>query len=130
MSTPVSDPKRRALGRGLDALLPAAREQAPAYGDKSVFSCALEKLTPQKGQPRQYFAKDKIEELKQEEGRFYAHFILVPVRFAYAGGVPQAGDDADEVAWWAPGTPLPGTCSDGVESLAWHALRIARDTLV
>ena len=42
MSGPVSDPKRRALGRGLDALLPAARDQAPSqYGDKSVFSCAL-----------------------------------------------------------------------------------------
>jgi 8-oxo-dGTP diphosphatase len=65
-----------------------------------------------------------IEELKPD-----AHFILVPVRFEYAGGEPQASDDADEVAWWTPGTPLPGTCSDGVEALAWHALRIARDTV-
>lgn len=58
------DPKRRALGRGLDALLPAAPQPASsAYGDKSVFSCAVEKLIPQKGQPRQHFAKEKIEEL-------------------------------------------------------------------
>ena len=34
MSAPVADPKRRALGRGLDALLPAARDKAPAYGDR------------------------------------------------------------------------------------------------
>jgi hypothetical protein len=34
--------------------------QVPAvYGDKSVFSCAIEKLVPQKGQPRQHFAKVK-----------------------------------------------------------------------
>lgn len=62
----MSDAKRRALGRGLDALLPAAPSKAPAvanYGEKSVFSCAIEKLTPQKGQPRQHFDNDKIDEL-------------------------------------------------------------------
>ncbi len=50
--------KKRALGRGLDALLPAAPRRTGVrkrYGDKSVFSCALEKLVPQKGQPRQHF---------------------------------------------------------------------------
>jgi ParB family chromosome partitioning protein len=60
MSTP--DPKRRALGRGLDALLPAA-PSAQAYGDKSVFVCPLEKIVPQKGQPRQHFDAQKLEEL-------------------------------------------------------------------
>ena len=60
------DPKRRALGRGLDALLPAAPKPATAaYGVESVFSCAIEKLVPQKGQPRQHFAKDKLDELAQ-----------------------------------------------------------------
>ena len=71
------DPKRRALGRGLDALLPAASSKATsAYGDKSVFSCAVEKLVPQKGQPRQYFAKDKIEELAQS---IKEHGLLEPI---------------------------------------------------
>jgi ADP-ribose pyrophosphatase YjhB (NUDIX family) len=71
-----------------------------------------------------------LEELKQDDqGRHFAHFILVPVRFEFAGGEARAGDDADEVAWWTPGTPLPGACSDGVETLAWHALRNARDTV-
>ncbi|HEY6459511.1 MAG TPA: ParB N-terminal domain-containing protein, partial [Polyangiaceae bacterium] len=58
------DTKRRALGRGLDALLPAAPAAAPAgYGDKNVFTCPLEKIVPQKGQPRQHFDPQKIEEL-------------------------------------------------------------------
>jgi ParB family chromosome partitioning protein len=56
--------KRRALGRGLDALLPAA-PPAQLYGDKSVFTCPLEKIVPQKGQPRQHFDAQKIEELSQ-----------------------------------------------------------------
>jgi ParB family transcriptional regulator, chromosome partitioning protein len=60
----AADPKRRALGRGLDALLPAA-PSAQAYGDKSVFSCPLEKIVPQKGQPRQHFDAQKLEELAQ-----------------------------------------------------------------
>lgn len=77
MSSPVNDSKRRALGRGLDALLPAAREQAPSqYGDKSVFACPLEKLMPQKGQPRQFFAKDKIDELAAS---IKEHGLLEPI---------------------------------------------------
>jgi ParB family chromosome partitioning protein len=59
-----SDTKRRALGRGLDALLPAA-PAAQAYGDKSVFTCPLEKIVPQKGQPRQHFDAQKLDELAQ-----------------------------------------------------------------
>ncbi len=60
--TTTPDPKRRALGRGLDALLPAA-PTAQTYGDKSVFVCPLEKIVPQKGQPRQHFDVQKLEEL-------------------------------------------------------------------
>jgi ParB family chromosome partitioning protein len=54
--------KRRALGRGLDALLPAP-PLAASYGDRSVFSCPVEKIVPQKGQPRQRFEAQKLEEL-------------------------------------------------------------------
>jgi ParB family transcriptional regulator, chromosome partitioning protein len=62
MTTP--DTKRRALGRGLDALLPAPSSQrAPAYGDGAVFACPLEKIVPQKGQPRQHFDVHKLDEL-------------------------------------------------------------------
>ncbi len=54
--------KRRALGRGLDALLPAPA-MTPNYGDKSVFTCPVEKIVPQKGQPRQRFDAPKLDEL-------------------------------------------------------------------
>ena len=70
--------KRRALGRGLDALLPSAPSKAPAASpaDKNVFSCAIEKLVPQKGQPRQHFAKDKLEELSASISE---HGLLEPI---------------------------------------------------
>jgi ParB family transcriptional regulator, chromosome partitioning protein len=62
--------KPRGLGRGLDALLPSAPPRAPertpaetkAY-EGQVFSCALEKIVPQVGQPRQHFDSDKLDEL-------------------------------------------------------------------
>jgi ParB family transcriptional regulator, chromosome partitioning protein len=59
----TADPKaqRKALGRGLDALLPAA---APAgFADKSVFYCPIEKISPQAGQPRQHFDEAELAEL-------------------------------------------------------------------
>ncbi len=57
----MSEPKRRALGRGLDALLPAVVPLGT--GDKNVFTCPLEKIVPQKGQPRQRFDTQKLDEL-------------------------------------------------------------------
>lgn len=59
-----TDTKRRALGRGLDALLPAV-STAPGYGDNSVFVCPLERIVPQSGQPRQHFDAGKLDELAQ-----------------------------------------------------------------
>jgi ParB family chromosome partitioning protein len=58
------DPKapRRALGRGLDALLPAATPPA-GFADKSVFLCPVEKIAPQAGQPRQHFDEVELAEL-------------------------------------------------------------------
>jgi len=69
----VSDlPKKplRGLGRGLDALLPVRTPPASArpgvdYGQGNVFSCALERIVPQKGQPRQHFETGKLDELAQ-----------------------------------------------------------------
>lgn len=62
------DPKapKRALGRGLDALLPAAApptSSGATYADKSVFTCPVERIVPQKGQPRQHFDEAQLEEL-------------------------------------------------------------------
>jgi ParB family chromosome partitioning protein len=66
-----SDPPRRprGLGRGLDALLPApattATRSGDAYGTGNVFSCALDKIIPQRGQPRQHFDGAALDELAQ-----------------------------------------------------------------
>jgi ParB family chromosome partitioning protein len=60
----AADPKRRALGRGLDALLPAAAP-SPGYADNSMFVCPLERIVPQSGQPRQHFDPRKLDELAQ-----------------------------------------------------------------
>jgi ParB family chromosome partitioning protein len=99
MSAPLNESKRRALGRGLDALLPAAREQAPAqYGDKSVFSCALEKLMPQKGQPRQYFAKDRIDELAAS---IKEHGLIEPIVVRRVPGQDKLEIIAGERRWRA-----------------------------
>ena len=99
MSAPAQDPKRRALGRGLDALLPAPREQAPAqYGDKSVFSCAIEKLRPQEGQPRQHFAKEKLEELAAS---IREHGLVQPIVVRRVPGQDKLEIIAGERRWRA-----------------------------
>jgi ParB family chromosome partitioning protein len=68
--------KRRALGRGLDALLPSLpRPGAPAES-KTAFYCPLEKLVPQKGQPRQHFDPAALEELALS---IKEHGVLEPI---------------------------------------------------
>jgi ParB family chromosome partitioning protein len=67
--------KRRALGLGLDSLLPVAAPK-PAYGDKSVFSCPIERIVPQKGQPRQHFAPQALEDLASS---IREHGLLEPI---------------------------------------------------
>jgi ParB family chromosome partitioning protein len=36
---------------------------APSYGEGNVFSCPIDKITPQRGQPRKHFDSDKLDEL-------------------------------------------------------------------
>jgi ParB family transcriptional regulator, chromosome partitioning protein len=72
----TQDPKaRRALGRGLDALLPAA-SSASSPSDRSTFICPVEKITPQAGQPRQYFDEQELGEL---EGSIREHGLIEPL---------------------------------------------------
>jgi ParB family transcriptional regulator, chromosome partitioning protein len=66
--------KKRGLGRGLDALLPAMRPVTGA--DKTVFTCALEKIVPRKGQPRTHFDPVAIDELAQS---IREHGLLEPL---------------------------------------------------
>src|SRR5580704_4552348 len=98
MSTGMADPKKRALGRGLDALLPMAPTTS-GYGDKSVFSCALEKIVPQKGQPRQHFDATAIDELA---GSIREHGLLEPIVVRRAApGVDKFEIIAGERRWRA-----------------------------
>ncbi len=88
----------RGLGRGLDALLPA-RMPAPSpehpappnYGDNNVFTCPLDKIVPQRGQPRQHFDNDKLEELAQS---IREHGVLEPLVVRRR----QGGDDFEIIA--------------------------------
>lgn len=72
--------KKRALGRGLDALLPvptaAAPARGPSYGEKSVFLCPVERIQPQPGQPRQHFDETELAEL---EASIREHGIIEPI---------------------------------------------------
>lgn len=67
--------KARGLGRGLDVLLPSnkaapsPRTSAPA-GDPAAFRCALEKIVPNRGQPRRDFDEQALEELAQSIRQF------------------------------------------------------------
>jgi ParB family chromosome partitioning protein len=92
------DTKRRALGRGLDALLPAAQPTAPAYGDKSVFACPVEKIVPQKGQPRQRFDAQKLDELAQS---IREHGLIEPLVVRRVSGADQFELIAGERRWRA-----------------------------
>jgi ParB family chromosome partitioning protein len=93
-----SDTKRRALGRGLDALLPAAPPPTAAYGDRSVFACPLEKIVPQKGQPRQRFDATKIEELAQS---IREHGLIEPLVVRRVPGADKFELIAGERRWRA-----------------------------
>ena len=72
--------KKRALGRGLDALLPAAPPKPASggagYGDKSVFACPIERIAPQPGQPRQHFDEAELAEL---EASIRQHGLIEPL---------------------------------------------------
>lgn len=73
---------RRALGRGLDALLPTTG--APkGYQATGVFSCAIERIVAQKGQPRRHFDKARLEELSQS---IKEHGLLEPLVVRRAPG--------------------------------------------
>jgi ParB family chromosome partitioning protein len=89
----------RALGRGLDALLPVpAAPAAPAAGggapagltagvDKGLFSCPVERVRPQPGQPRQHFDEAALDELAasiRDRG------LLEPIVVRRAPGDPDA----------------------------------------
>jgi ParB family transcriptional regulator, chromosome partitioning protein len=108
-------PPLRGLGRGLDALLPlrpapppppAPAEQrggggersAAGYGEGNVFSCPLDKIVPNRGQPRQHFDAAKIEELAQS---LREHGLLEPLVVRRRAGTDTFEIVAGERRWRA-----------------------------
>jgi ParB family chromosome partitioning protein len=87
--------KRRALGRGLDALLPEATA-VMSGGKEQVFTCPIERLVPQKGQPRQHFDDARLEELAQSI-REYGVLEPLIVRRASSDVTHTAGMDRYEI---------------------------------
>ena len=53
--------KRKALGKGLSALIPDA--DRPSAGDERYFQCPIESIEPNPYQPRMSFADPELEEL-------------------------------------------------------------------
>jgi ParB family chromosome partitioning protein len=104
MSEPPKKPFR-GLGRGLDALMPARVPVTPerpaaatATYDGNVFSCPLDKIVPQKGQPRQHFDNDRIEELAQS---LRTHGLLEPLIVRRRPGADDFEIIAGERRWRA-----------------------------
>ena len=73
--------KKRALGRGLDALLPT-KAVVPGLGERVYFSCALEKIFPKKGQPRRHFDPAALDDLSKSIAE---HGLLEPIVVRKAG---------------------------------------------
>jgi ParB family transcriptional regulator, chromosome partitioning protein len=107
----VTDPPRkpisRGLGRGLDALLPvrsppvpssASPEKPASYGEGNVFSCPLDKVVPNRGQPRQHFDADKLEELAQS---IREHGLIEPLVVRRRAGADELEIIAGERRWRA-----------------------------
>jgi ParB family chromosome partitioning protein len=78
----------RGLGRGLDVLLavtpppvttttaPGGERSQAGYGEGNVFACPIDKIVPNRGQPRQHFDAERIEELAQS---IRQHGVLEPL---------------------------------------------------
>lgn len=98
----MAAPPRRALGRGLDALLPTRSTPAASSSSKgqdgAVFSCPIERIVPQRGQPRQHFAKDKVEELAAS---IKAHGLIEPIVVRRVPGQERYEIIAGERRWRA-----------------------------
>lgn len=62
----MQDPtKRRALGRGLDSLLPGSQREVAPPAPRETTSARVEELHPSAGQPRHIFDDQKLAELAQ-----------------------------------------------------------------
>ncbi len=71
--------KRQVLGRGLEALIPVAKDHKSHSGEEPVpgiFECPISKLLPNESQPRQRFDGQKLKELAES---IRAKGVLQPI---------------------------------------------------
>jgi len=109
----LNDPKKplRGLGRGLDVLMPARVPQQPerqvstpsagspaSYGEGNVFSCPIDKIVPQRGQPRQHFDSEKLDELASS---LREHGLIEPLVVRRRAGTDDFELIAGERRWRA-----------------------------
>jgi ParB family transcriptional regulator, chromosome partitioning protein len=93
----------RGLGRGLDVLLPG-RSSAPPLGaetsakEQRVFECALERIVPNRKQPRQDFDEARLEELTQS---IRQHGLIEPIVVRRIGNDDKFEIVAGERRWRA-----------------------------
>jgi ParB family chromosome partitioning protein len=118
VTEPPKKPPLRGLGRGLDSLFPLRPAQPPApaapavtgapsagserpapnYGQGNVFSCPLDKIVPNRGQPRQHFDPERIEELAQS---LREHGLIEPLVVRRRTGTDTFEIVAGERRWRA-----------------------------
>ena len=75
--------KRKALGRGLGALIPIGRDGPASRPDTQaqIFQCPLDKLIPNAQQPRQSFSERKLKELTESvRAKGVMHPLIVRVK--------------------------------------------------
>jgi ParB family chromosome partitioning protein len=73
--------KRKALGRGLGALIPMDRGSARSRAGVQIFQCPVDKLIPNAQQPRQSFSESKLRELTESvRSKGVIHPLIVRVQ--------------------------------------------------
>jgi ParB family transcriptional regulator, chromosome partitioning protein len=124
----TAPPRRRGLGRGLDALLSSSAHvaAAPGAGDDSlvVVELSLEAIDPNPEQPRTHFDEDSLDELTES---IRTHGILQPVvveRDGHGGFRLIAGERRVRAARRAGLAAVPALVRPASES-ARHSLELA-----
>ncbi len=96
--------KPRGLGRGLDVLLPGGHGRPPPKSspaptpDLKNFECALERIVPNRKQPRREFAQDPLEELAAS---IREHGLIEPLVVRRIAGEDKFEIVAGERRWRA-----------------------------
>lgn len=94
--------KPRGLGRGLDALFPGAPKamspERPTLAHPTVFECAIERIEPNRNQPRRHFDEQALGELTES---IREHGVVEPLVVRRIGNADRFELIAGERRWRA-----------------------------